>query len=404
MKIKFTIILVAAIVLALVTGVLTYWTVREQPGVKAQAEVKHEEGKDEHHDEEKIVKISGQERKEFGIGIKEAGPGKLTVSLELPGEIVVNPDRLAHVVPRVAGVVREVTKNLGDLVTAGETLAILDSRELADAKAFYLAALKRVEIARINLRREEGLWRKRISSEVDYLEVKKTIAETEIELHSAEQKLHTFSLSDDAVAKLPSQQDMSYTRYELKAPFNGTIIEKHIALGELVKDDKDVFVIADLSTVWVNVQVYQKDLLSVRKGQRVVISAGKTVPDAAGTIAFMEPIAGSETRTSRAHVVLPNPNGVLRPGLFVTAKLAVEETAIPVLIPKTALITEGGKTNVFVEEDEGFKLQPVTTGRGNDTHLEVVSGMRAGQKYVAAGGFTLKAQMSKGAFGDGHGH
>ncbi|MHB8770498.1 MAG: efflux RND transporter periplasmic adaptor subunit [Syntrophales bacterium] len=404
MKGKFGIIVVGLIVLGLMIGALAYWTIREEAGAVVQKEAKHEEGKDEHQGEEKVLKLSEKERKEFGIESRAAGPGKLTVSLDLPGEIVVNPDRLAHIVPRVPGVVRQVMKNLGDVVTAGETLLVLDSRELADAKASYLAALKRVEIARTNLRREEELRKKKISPEVDYLEASKAVAEIEIELKSAEQKLHTFSLSDDAVANLPSQPDMSYTRYELKAPFSGTIIEKHVALGELVKDEKDVYVIADLSTVWVNVQVYQKDLLAVRKGQRVVISAGKTVPDAAGTISFVEPVAGSETRTALAHVVLPNPNGVLRPGLFVTARLAVEETAVPVLIPKTALVTEGGKTEVFVEEDEGFKLQPVTTGRGNETHVEVVSGMKAGQRYVAKGGFTLKAQMSKGAFGDGHGH
>ncbi len=365
-------------------------------------EEKHEEmGHDEH---ENVVKLHAEDLKEFGIDVKEAGHGKLNVQLELPGEIVANPDRLAHIVPRVPGVVRQVMKNLGDFVAAGDTLAVLDSRELADAKASYLAALKRVEISGTSLTREETLYTKKISPELDYLEAKRAFEEAHIELKSAEQKLHTFSLSDDAVSKLPSQPDMSYTRYEMKAPFSGVIIEKHIALGELVKDDRAVYVIADLSTVWVNIQVYQKDMLSVRKGQQVVISAGKAVPDVTGTISFIEPVAGTETRTALAHVALRNPKGLLRPGLFVTAKLAVDKISVPVLIPKTALVSEGGKAEVFIQTEEGFKPQTVTLGRSNDSHVEVTDGLKAGQQYVAKGGFTLKAQMSKGAFGDGHHH
>lgn len=366
-----------------------------------QGEKHEEKGHDEN---EKAIKLHDEDIKEFGIEVKEAGPGKLAVQLELPGEIVANPDRLAHIVPRVPGVVRQVMKNLGDYVVAGETLAILDSRELADAKAAYLAASKRVEIAGTNLRREETLHKKKISPELDYLEAKKVFDETQIEMKSAEQKLHTFNLSDEAIAKLPSQPDMSYTRYEMKAPLSGVIIEKHIAFGELLKDDKDAYVIADLNTVWVNIQVYQKDMLAVRRGQQVVISAGKTVPDVTGTISFIEPVAGTEARTALAHVVLPNPKGLLRPGLFVTARLTVDEVTAPVVIPKTALASEGGKTEVFIQTEDGFKPQPVILGKSNDTYVEVTEGLKAGQKYVAKGGFTLKAQLSKGAFGDGHGH
>lgn len=403
-------LLIGVAVAAVVAGIMAfrYFGTTDKQTVQAtkeqHREEKHKEGKDEHDHDEKVIMLHDEDIKEFGIEVKEAGPGTLTVPLELPGEIVANPDRLAHIVPRAPGVVRKVMKNLGDVVKAGETLAVLDSRDLADSKAAYLAALKRVEIAKTILKREEQLWKKKISPEMDYLGAQKTLAEADIELKSAEKKLHVLGLSDDDVEKLPTQPDVAYTQYEIRAPFSGTVIGKHIALGELVKDDRDVFIVADLSTVWVNIQVYQKDMLSVRKGQQVVISTGKSVPDVTGAISFIEPVAGAETRTAVAHVVLPNPKGILRPGLFVTAKVTLDEIPVPILIPKTAIITEGGKISVFVEEDEGFKLQPITTGRGNDSAAEVVSGLKAGKKYVSKGGFTLKAQMSKGAFGDGHAH
>src|SRR5512139_725644 len=168
-----------AAVVAAITAFRYFGTVDKQP-VQAKKEQhqeeKHEEGKDGHAHDEKVVRLHDEEIKEFGIEVREAGPGKLTVPLELPGEIVANPDRLAHIVPRAPGVVRDVMKNLGDFVKAGETLAVLDSRDLADSKAAYLAALKRVEIAKTTLKREEQLWKKKISPEMDYLGAQKTLA------------------------------------------------------------------------------------------------------------------------------------------------------------------------------------------------------------------------------------
>ena len=396
---------VAGIIIAIV--LFRYFGIQgaQAPAVKEDKhqEAKHEEEGHYEHDR-KVVKLHKEDLEEFGIEIKEAGQGKLTVQLELPAELTPNADRLVNIVPRVPGVVGTVSKNLGDNVQAGETLAVLESRDLADTKAAYLAALKRVEIAETSLRREEALFKKKISPELDYLDAKKAFEEAQIELKSAEHKLHAIGFSDKYLAALPSQPGMTYTRYEMKAPFSGTVIEKNISLGSVLKDDAVAFVIADMSSVWVNISVYQKDMTSLRKGQAVIVSAGNNIPDANGTISYISPVTGQESRTAIARVVLPNPKGLLRPGLFVIAKLAVDEVAVPVLIPKTALVSEGDRTEVFIQTEDGFKPQAVTLGRSSDTYVEVTSGLKQGQKYVGRGGFTIKAQMSKGAFGDVHNH
>lgn len=404
MKNKGLIIFVA--IAGMIIGALSmkYLPVLQKAETEKHDEERRGEGKEAVRHDKKLVKLHPGDIKEFGIEVREAGSGRLSVQRELPGEIVPNADRLAHIVPRVAGVVRRVLKNAGETVKAEELLAIIESRELADAKAAYLGALKRLEIARANMKREEELWKKRISPEIDYLEARKTFDEAEIELKSAEQKLHALGLSEEYVEKLPLQPDVTYTNYEIRAPFGGTVLEKHIALGEYLKDDKDAFVLADLSSVWVNISVYQKDMQYVRKGQEVTISAGGRVPDTRGLISYISPVTGEETRTAVARVVLPNPDSVLRPGLFVTAKITVDEVNVPLLVPKTALVMEGEKTEVFVETDEGFSPQPVKTGRSDNMNVEVTSGLKAGQRYVARGGFTLKAQLGKGAFGDGHAH
>jgi cobalt-zinc-cadmium efflux system membrane fusion protein len=394
--------LLIMVVVLLLTGIAAVMGIRYRSAEKKSGQEAHK--KAPHNEEQEAIKINAEEIKSLGLEVKEAGSGVLALHLELPGEIVANPDRLIHVVSRVPGVIRTVRRNLGDNVRSGEVLAVLDSRELADAKAGYLAMVKRLEMAETNLKREEVLWKKKISAEVDYLEAKKVFTETEIELKSAEQKLHSLGLSEAALESLPMQRDVSFTQHEIRAPLSGTIIEKHMVQGEAIKDDKEVFLIADLTSVWVNINVYQKDLPGVRKGQPVLVSAGGGIPDVQGTIAFVEPVASTETRTALAHVLLPNPKGLLRPGLFVTAKIKTDEISVPILIPKTALVSQGDRTEIFIETDKGFVSQNVSIGRSNGSLVEVVSGLKAGQRYVAQGAFTLKAQMSRGAFGDSHGH
>jgi cobalt-zinc-cadmium efflux system membrane fusion protein len=365
------------------------------------AEGKHAE---EEQLEEKAVHLDQDEMKEFGVEVKTAGAGKMAIQTTLPGEIVPNADRLVHIVPRVPGVIRKVFKNIGDDVHSEELMAVLESRELADAKASYLAALKRVELAQANAKREEELWRKKISPEQDYLETRNALAEAQITAKNAEQKLHAIGFSESDLAALSSQPDATFTSYEIRAPFGGTIVEKHITIGEVLKEDTVAFTVADMSSVWVKISVYQKDMSLVRKGQRVTISAGYGVPETQGVISYVEPIVKEQTRTAVALVVLPNPKGLFRPGLFVTCRLDLDEFTVPVLIPKTALIQENNRMHIFLETKQGFVLQPITVGRDNDTQIEVLSGIKLGQRYVAQGGFTLKAHLSKGAFGDGHAH
>lgn len=360
-----------------------------------------EEGEEGHED---VVRLSDAELREFGIRLETAQGGALNQYIELPGEIVLNTDRMAHVVPRVAGIVREVRATVGDQVKKGQLLAVLESRGLADAKASYLAAVERESLAQANFKREERLWQKKVTSEQEYLNARQAQAEARIAKNSAEQQLHALGCNGKDLLALTSSNHASFTHYTITSPFAGTVIEKHITFGEQVGADADVFTIADLSTVWVNINIYQKDLVSIRKGQTVGIEIGHGIASVEGKIAWVGPQVDEGTRTATARIELPNPNGSLRPGLFVTAKVAVGGSQAGLVVPKSALQTFEGKTVVFVRTGEGLEPKPVELGRETGTTVEILSGLVAGQTYAAEGSFTLKAQLSKGAFGDGHNH
>lgn len=372
--------------------------------LKDQKSTSHGEHEDD-AGEEGVVRLSEEEQKQFGIQVAKVGPGVLTNYLELHGEVSINNDHLAHVVPRLSGIVREVRKSVGDKVHQGEVLAVIESRELADVQAEYLAALEKMGLAQAKFAREERLWLKKISAEQDYLDAKQALAEANIAARTARQKLHALGFSDDYVRKLPGRRDASYTRYEIVAPFNGTVIEKHITLGETLKEDTDAFLVADLSTVWMNFNVYPKDLPQVRQGQEIFIASGQGSPDVRDVIAYVSPVVKEETRTAMARVVLPNPDGIWRSGMFVTGRVAIGDgESVPLILPKTGIQTVEEKTVVFVETPHGFEAKPVITGRSNETHVEITGGLSSGEACAVSGTFTLKAQLSKGAFGDGHGH
>jgi cobalt-zinc-cadmium efflux system membrane fusion protein len=362
----------------------------------------HDHASEGKHSDEKIIRLSDEAIKEEGIEVSPAGPGTLQISVSLPGEVAINADRMAHIVPRLGGIVREVRKKAGDTVSAGEVMAVMESRELAEAKAKYLAALKRLELAKSNYTRFETLWKKEAIPEKQYLEFRNALDEAEIERDSAEQKLRAIGFPEDFLERLPKQPPGSLSRYEIEAPFEGTVINKHMSLGEMLKDDADAFIIADLGTVWVNIHIYPKDLSHVREGQKVIISTGNGIPDAEGTIEYVEPVVGDKTRAAIARVVLPNPEKKWRPGLFVTAKVIVESIDVPVLVPKTALKTIEGKPVAFVREDEGFEPRTVKTGRSDGSHVEIVAGLQAGERFASDGSFLLKAEAGKGEAGHEH--
>jgi cobalt-zinc-cadmium efflux system membrane fusion protein len=178
-------------------------------------------------------------------------------------------------------------------------------------------------------------------------------------------------------------------------------------LGKIRKKiggDASVYTISDLSNIWVNLTVYQKDLVSVHPGQKVVVRGNQGGIEAAGTIDYVSPFVDPSTRTATARAVLDNSNGLWRPGTFATALVNVSEIDFDVAVLRSALQTIADQTVVFVQTDEGFEPQPVKIGRSDNAYVEIVSGLKSGQRYVKANAFTLKAELNKGAFGDGHAH
>ena len=408
MNTKNLLLFLAVFSAGIVLGVVVTWKYGQEnrrTGVMlSEDKVYHKQNGHVKSGKKQVVKISGEEMEELGIQVETAVAGKLQVNVSFSGEIVVNPDSLAHIVPRVAGIVKEVRMSLGNLVQAEEVMAVIESRELADTKATYLANLERLALAQASFEREEKLWQRKISSEQEYLSAKQAHAETKINLRSAEQKLHALGFGDEYLKRLPELSDEWLTRYEIRAPFDGTVIQKHITLGERVSDSTNVFTVADLTDVWVNLTVYQKDFNSLRLGQQVVVKASQNDNQIRSMINYISPLMDESTRTATARVVIDNRNGTWQPGMFVTGLVEVNTYDVTLIVPRRALQTINDHTVVFVQTLEGFEPRSVQIGKKDKTHVEIIAGLEPGQRYVTNNAFTLKAELGKSSLGDGHNH
>jgi cobalt-zinc-cadmium efflux system membrane fusion protein len=346
--------------------------------------------KDDHGADDKSGKIAldDAQMKAAGIVVATAAPAQIRVAISLPGEIRFNEDRTAHVVPKLSGVVTAVLADLGQTVKQGQVLAVIASSGLSEQRSELLSAQRRLALAGTTLDRERRLWQDKISAEQDYLQAKQAMSEAEIAVQNARQKLSAFG------AGAASGSDLN--RLELRAPFDGIVMEKHLALGEAVKEDANVFTISDLSTVWAEIAVPPKDLNLVRVGETVTVKASAFDAQANGKITYVGSLLGEQTRTAKARVALANPDRAWRPGLFVSVDVPSTQTgAAAVTVSTDAIQTLEDKQVVFVKVAGGFRPQPVTLGRGDGKLTEIVQGLGAGTPYAAAGGFVLKAELGK---------
>ena len=326
------------------------------------------------------------------IGVETAGATELRAEVVLPGEIRLNEDRTAHVVPRVAGVAEKVAVELGQPVTRGQVLAVLSSPALSDQRSELQAAQQRLALAQETHAREKRLWEQGIAAEQDYQQARTALQEARIAADNARQKLA-------AIGAAPAGSALN--RFELRAPFDGVVVAKHLSQGEAVQAETAVFTVADLRTVWADFSVTAKDLEAVTANAAATVRATATGTAVQGKVSYVGALLGEQTRSAPARVTLDNPKLAWRPGMFVNVSVESGRVQVPVAVRADAVQTVDDKPSVFVPVPTGFEVRPVKTGRTDGTWTEILEGLPPGTRYAAANSYVLKAEAGKSA---DHGH
>jgi len=212
-------------------------------------------------------------------------------------------------------------------------------------------------------------------------------------LRSINKKLGDTVAKDEVLATVESNQ--SLTRYDIRAPIGGTVVDRDIALGEYATDQSRMFTIADLSTVWVDFSVYRQDFAKVRAGQPVKIDLGGGLGIVESTIAYVSPLGAPDTQSMLARAVVGNDAGSLKPGIFVSGAVNLDPAPVAVAVQSDAIQTLEGKPVVFVREGDRFETRPVQLGRADGAATEILSGLKPGDRYAARNSFVVKAELGK---------
>lgn len=275
------------------------------------------------HDPESRVELNAPQLAAAGIAIAAAGSAPIHETLSLYGAIEPNAERVLEVTARFPGVIRRVTKKIGDPVTPGETLALVES-------------------------------------------------------------------------------DESLQTYAVSAPLGGIVTARNANPGEQ-SGSRALFTVADLSTVWVELSLFPRDLARVRTGQRVRVKSSDGALSGEGVLVYVAPIGRSTQQSLSARVLLDNPQRNWAPGLYVSAEVVLGANVAPLAVRNSALQMQDGKVIVFVQHADGdFEARPLRLGRSDDEYSEVLDGLAAGERYASDNSFVLLSQQ--GAAGAEHGH
>lgn len=341
------------------------------------------------------VQLSDEVLKSTGIEIREVGPRPMTTAIELPGEIVADETRVAKVVARLSGRVSRVMKTLGDRVAEGDLLAVIESRELAEARSAYLTAAYRTSFLKTTLDREEGLWKKKITAEREYLSARRDFEEAQLAEQVAAQKLVALGETRTGLKALHGAPPEKLPSLELRSPLSGVVTERDLTVGEAVEADQNAFVVADLSRVFVQAEVPSGKIDGIRLGQEARIEAKESSRQATGRVSYVGSMVDQSTRTAPVRIALANRDGALRPGLFVAVHLVEESSTAKLAVPEEAIQAFRDWQVVFVRYGDWFEARPLELGRADSGWVEVLSGLKPGERYAATNSFAIKAEIGK---------
>jgi cobalt-zinc-cadmium efflux system membrane fusion protein len=402
--------LLIAIFLLLGITLLTVGCGKKEASEKGKMEAAAEEKSSAHEGNDKkeehgVVTLSREMQKSSGIEVKQVVMEEAAVPISATAVNEMNMDRTAKISPRVTGKAVNINVSQGDKVKAGQTLAYLDSVELDQIWSDYRKAKGKVELARKNLQREETLFQKKISPEKDVLKARQELDEAEADISFAEERFRLVGV--DVTKFASSKGNGNHPLVPVTSSVGGIVIEKDVTQGEIVSPEKKLFLVADLSTLWVVIDVYEKDVSRLKVGTGVKVSV-TAFPDKAfkGKISYIADVVDEKTRTEKARVTIDNAGGLLKPGMFASVLIEARNIGSEriIAIPEEAVQIEGAARYVFVQvAPDKFKRRDIETGRSLGKSLEVTAGLKEGEVFAIKGAFILKSELKKGELeGDAH--
>lgn len=365
---------------------------------KKRGHQEHQEGDSEHSEQEEgIVLFSKNAQKRSGIQLGKVKSGTLSGGLSIPAEVQINPDKVAHISSLVDGKLVGVSARIGERVKVGQDLAKLRSVKLGVVRAELARATALRDLAKQTVERQKNLRAEGINSKRSLIEAEFDYQQARAERRAALSQLKVFGAKNGGGSGMM-----------LQSPIEGMVIQRHATQGENISPEKTLFIIADLSRVWIIGRVYEQEISQIRLGMKASLSLN-AYPSRTwdGKIDYVSSSLDKETRTLPIRVELDNSEGLLKPGLFGSLRISFSSGFEDgILIPSASIQTFENKSVVFVptKHPGEFKVRRVTLGRQGAKWTQVLKGLQRDEELVVVGAFVLKSELMRAELGHGHAH
>jgi cobalt-zinc-cadmium efflux system membrane fusion protein len=353
------------------------------------------------------LKLGAAEAGRAGIKLETLAASALVDTVTMTATIRANDDRVVRIAPRVEGRVTAVSAALGDRVRAGQTLAILDSLVIAEAASAWVQAQASYRIAESDFKRAEALNADEIIPKKEFLRTRSDLEKAALALRAAQGRLKLLGVAEPR-GDGTSLAETSESKFHVIAPFAGVVIEKKAALGQLASPSETLFVLADLSRVWVEADLNEALLAKVQLGALATLDVPAYPGERfTGKVTYIAAVLDKDKRTVPTRIEVDNRDGRLKPEMFVTATISssgkAARPAIGVLsVPDEAIVLMQGLPTVFVFEHEVYEQRAIESGDKVGGRTVVKSGLAAGEQVVTAGAYALKARVLKSQISDEH--
>jgi len=359
----------------------------------AEAETKPSIDSTETLVEEDLIKLSTAEIRQSGITIAKVTKQPVQDQLSFTANILANQNKLAHVSPRIEGKLSKVVVNLGDRVKTGQTLAEIDSIQMGEARAQFRSSKTDLALAQANFDRISKLYEDKVVPQKQFIESQSALERAKSALYADSERLRMYG----------GLGQRNGSTYVLKAPFNGIVIEKNAVLGELANPATTIFTIADMSTVWIDADVPERDLRYLEVGNKASVTV-TAYPDEVftGKVSYLSSVVDKTTRTVKARIELPNTAQKLRIDMFAKVVFNHSGTKEVLVVPNTSIVMLQGIPNVYVSKDSGFEARAIEPGARYNEYVEIKTGLDENESIVQSGVYALKARQLKSQISDEH--
>jgi len=339
------------------------------------------------------VRLADKEKEVVKIETAPVTLKNIQSQLTANGKIFAPNNRTCVVSYAFPARVSRIIVRVGEWVNEGSPLITLQSEEVGKSRAEFFRAQADLELAQANYERQKRLFERGAGAQKDFLAAEAELKVARANLEACEKKLHLLGFSEEEVKQMSSVHQINPV-ITLYSPIKGKVVEIKVVPGEMVDQAKDMMVILDPRVLWVDAEIFEKDIARVHPGQKVEITVpaypGKTF---VGRISYIGDVLKEETRTITVRTEVENQDLELKPGMFATLKINLNGDQAVLAVPEAAICDQQGEKFVFVPQGDGFELRKVELGARQDGFYEVISGLKEGELVVTTGSFQLKSKL-----------